>query len=579
MLCLAALAIGSAVRAGELRVARLFCDGVVLQQEMKVPVWGWAKAGAEVTVSFNGRKASSTADKNGKWLAGLAPLEASSTPGRMTITAGDDTIEVNDILVGEVWLASGQSNMEWNLWLSAVYDQGECAPVPLILDARADAKKQILEARDPQMRFFRFPANMSPEEEWDDFRGDHDWMHDELRSPLRWRECKPTNPIEEFVNTGGFSAAGFYFAKKLREETGVPVGVIVSAKGGTTVQSWMSLEYLAKVKRGKEYIEEWQARAKKYAPDRDRLRTEFEERVEQWHKTHEGDHPEEPDDPFRNPLYPATHYNAMLTPLAPFAIRGVLWYQGENNYYSDYERDPNGYSDNMSRSYSQLLEAMIENWRDVFMNKDMQFYVVQLPPYERHKNEREWPNSSAWTLIRDEQRKTAARMDGVELICQIDNEEWDGSFGDYWPPLHTINKVDIGNRMADMALAKVHGKEGVVSGPLYKSYEITGSKIVVMFDEVGSGLMVGSKIKLGRGEPAEGDLKWFMIADADKKWFRARAKIVGKDEVEVLCDEVKEPVAVRYAWQINPYLVNFFNKEGLPASPFRTDDWYYRYEN
>jgi sialate O-acetylesterase len=170
-------------------------------------------------------------------------------------------------------------------------------------------------------------------------------------------------------------------------------------------------------------------------------------------------------------------------------------------------------------------------------------------------------------------------MDRVELICQIDNLEWDGSTGPYWPPMHTINKVDIGNRMADMALAKVHGRRDmVVDGPLYRSHEVQDNKIIVTFDRVGSGLMVGSKTKLGPATPADGDmLRWFLIADKNKTWFRANAKIVGKNQVEVWSGEVDVPVAVRYAWQINPYIVNVFNKEGLPMSPFRTDTWHYEY--
>jgi sialate O-acetylesterase len=569
----AVLIMDSAAHADGLRVARLFRDRAVLQQKMKVPVWGWAKAGTSVTVDFNGQNVSCEAGANGKWKVKLSPMNANSTPEEMTITAGNDKIVVKNILVGEVWLAGGQSNMGWRMWNSAVYDQGECALVPMITEARADARKEIETANDPLLRFFEYPDSMSAVKVWDDFegRGYRD-EHDPEQGQMTWVTCKPTKPINEWRNTGSFSAAGYYFAKKLRKELGVPVGIIVNAKGGTTIQTWMSEEALVTVPRGKEYLDQWQARAGAFAPERKQAWEKFNEKRDKWSKGgHKGDPPEPPGDPLKDRLYPSAHYNAMTAPLAPYAIRGALWYQGENNHPDRRE--------NICRSYALFLEALIADWRRAFDNPRMDFYIVQLPPYERHKNERESLNSGAWTLMRDEQRKAAEKIYGVELICQIDNLEWDGSFGDFWPPMHTMNKVDIGNRMADMALVKEYGRKGVVYGPLYKSHKVVGNKVELTFKEVASGLMVGSKERFGPAHPAKGDLlKWFIIAGADRKWVRARARIVGKDKVEVWSDNVKDPAAVRYAWQINPYRVNFFNKEGLPASPFRTDNWHYEYQ-
>jgi len=563
-----------AVKAGELRVAKLFGDRVILQRQMKVPVWGWADAGSSIKIRFGGRTITAKADKKGKWLAELAPLKASSKPGEMTITDGKKTVAIRNILVGEVWLAGGQSNMGWRMWNSAVYDQGECAEVPMIVDARADARKEIEQANDPMIRFFEYPDCMSAEKVWEEYEG-KGYRDEHLpdQGQMTWVSCKPTRPINEWINTGSFSAAGYYFAKKLRQELGVPVGIIVNARGGTTIQTWMSEEALVTVPRGREYLAEWRAESDAFAPQREQAWEAYHQKCDKWARDgHKGDPPHPPDDPLKDRLYPATHYNAMVAPLAPYAIRGVLWYQGENNWPDR--------KHNICRSYSQFIEALIADWLRVFRNPKMSFYVVQLPPYERHKNEREWPNSGAWTLMRDEQRKAAEQVEGAELICQIDNLEWDGSFGDYWPPMHTMNKVDIGNQMADMALVKVYGRKGIVNGPLYKSHKVVGNKVEVTFKEVGSRLMVGSKTRFGRAQPAEGDLlKWFIIAGVDKKWVRAKAKIVGKNKVEVWSDEVKEPVAVRYAWQINPYKVTFFNKEGLPASPFRTDEWYYKYQN
>jgi len=562
-----------AANAGELRVAKLFGNRVILQRQMKVPVWGWADAGSSIKISFGGRTITAKANKKGKWLVELAPLKASSKPREMTITDDKKTITIRDILVGEVWLAGGQSNMGWRMWNSAVYDMGECAPVPMIVEARADARKEIEQANDQMMRFFEYPDSMSAEKVWEDFEGEgYRDKHLPDQGQMTWVTCKPTKPINEWRNTGSFSAAGYYFAKKLRKELGVPVGIIVNAKGGTTIQTWMSEEALTTVPRGKRYLKQWRAASDQFAPKREQAWKEFHQKMDKRAKEgHKGDPPQPPKDPLKDRLYPSTHYNAMVAPLAPYAIRGALWYQGENN-------NPDR-KHNICRSYALFLEALIADWRRAFCNPKMAFYIVQLPPYERHKKKVEWPNSGAWTLIRDEQRKAAEQVEGAELICQIDNLEWDGSFGDYWPPMHTMNKVDIGNRMADMALVKVYGRKGVVYGPLYKSHKVIDNKVEVTFKEVGSGLMVGSKTRFGPAQPAEGDLlKWFIIAGAHRKWARARAKIVGKDKVEVWSDEVKKPVAVRYAWQINPYKVNFFNKEGLPASPFRTDDWHYEYQ-
>lgn len=243
VLCLALVTATVAANAGELRVAKLFGNRVILQRQMKVPVWGWADAGSSIKISFGGRTITAKANKKGKWLVELAPLKASSKPREMTITDDKKTITIRDILVGEVWLAGGQSNMGWRMWNSAVYDMGECAPVPMIVEARADARKEIEQANDQMMRFFEYPDSMSAEKVWEDFEGEgYRDKHLPDQGQMTWVTCKPTKPINEWRNTGSFSAAGYYFAKKLRKELGVPVGIIVNAKGGTTIQTWMSEE-------------------------------------------------------------------------------------------------------------------------------------------------------------------------------------------------------------------------------------------------------------------------------------------------------------------------------------------------
>ena len=563
----ALLVLSSAAQA-QLQLARLFTDGAVLQRGAVLRVWGWATKGSTVSVSFAGQTVTTKTAPDGQWLLSLKPLEASSVSRTLQVKSGEESITVQDVLVGEVWFAAGQSNMEMTMHAAATYSGGECEQVPVIVDSQIDARKQILKATDPQLRFFKLNGPQSP-------------LGPAAKIPVRyaWRACKAAASLRDHESTASFSGVAYYFAKRLREQLGVPVGVLDISVGGTTVQAWQSKESLARVPRGAEYVAEWEAKAKAFAPKRQALQDQFAAALKVWEKSdRKGRRPEEPRDPLKSRSFPATFYNGVFAPVRHTTVRGTIWYQGENNYYQDLGEEHE--SDNMSRSHAALLSAMIQNWRSDLQNPAMPFYVVQLPPYMRSSNASEFPNSNGWTLIRDEQRRAVMMTRHTGLVSTIDIQEWGGTHPPFTPPLHTIDKSDVGYRLADMALGRTYGaKLPVVSGPMYKGIEIKGERVVVTFSEVGSGLMVGAKTHLGPGRTAQGALRHFLIADADKKWHRAEAVIVSSNQVAVWGKGVTQPVAVRYAWLINPYGVNLFNKEGLPASPFRSDDWTYRYTN
>jgi len=462
-----------AVAAGaEVRLPAQFGSRMVLQQGKPAPVWGWADAGAKVTVAFAAQEKSATAGEDGKWTVTLDPLKASAAPGTMTVTAGDDVVKLDDVLVGEVWICSGQSNMEWTV--------GAC-----------NCPDDIAAADHPLMRQIKVPHKPSAEP-LDDFQGS-------------WVVCRPQTVPR-------FTAAGYFFARELHKELGVPIGLVNSSWGGTRVEPWTPPCGFAAV-------------------------PELAETAE---KTYDA----------KSHQQPTVLYNGMISPLVPLAIRGAIWYQGESN-------------GGEGVSYYHKKRALIGGWRKLFGQGDFPFYFVQLANWQQPNDNPQ--GGDGWARLREAQLNTLKIPNtGMAVIIDI------GEAGN----IHPKNKQDVGRRLALWALAKDYGKEDLVySGPLYQGMKVEGDKIRISFDHTGSGLMVGKKEGL---EPVEevkdGELKRFAVAGADRKWHWAEAVIDG-DTVVVSCDEVKEPAAVRYAFSMNPQGCNLYNKEGLPASPFRTDDW------
>lgn len=468
----------------DVRLHGLFSDNVVLQRNAAVPVWGWADDGEKVTVEFRGQKVSTTA-RNGKWLVRLEKLQAGG-PDELRVT-GENAITLKNVLVGEVWIASGQSNMEWPM-------RASLAP-----------ETEIPKTANPLLRLYTVPKLKA----------------DEPRDSVNatWVECSP-------ATTSNFSAVAYYFARDLAKALKVPVGVIHTSWGGSPAEVWMSHEVLASYKA--DIADAYPAQLAKY---REALANYEKEAAAA--KTH--------GKPFTKrrpgaPWQPTELYNGMIAPLIPFAIQGAIWYQGESNA-------------GRAHQYRMLFADLIRNWRHDWKQGDFPFLLVQLAPFMQIK---EQPSESTWAELREAQAlatKTLPKV-GMAVITDVGDEK----------DIHPKRKEPVGARLALAARAIAYGEDIVYSGPTYKSVEFKDGKAIVSFDHVGNGL-----------EARGNDLTGLAIAGADKNFVWAKAEIRG-DKVVVSSPEVSEPVAVRYGWADYP-LVNLWNKDGLPACPFRTDDF------
>ena len=443
----------------DVRLPAFFSDHMVLQAEMLVPVWGWAEPGEQVTVEFAGQRKIVTADANGNWLVKLGPLPASGTPRDLHVSlsavasAKAERLTLHDVLVGEVWLASGQSNMHLN------FAQGI-----------ADREKVLAEADDPWVRQFTVIRN------------------DAIQSPRElagvWRAANRANLTAS--RTDGDSAVAYFFSRELRRELKRPVGVLHASVGATPIQAW--------------------------SPG-------------------------------------GRSFKTMIEPLAPYGLRGALWYQGESNL----ERS-------QSDVYADLLTKHVAAWRSLWRQGEFPFFYVQIAPF-RYSQKRVGPLQDKpvgpleLPLFWEAQTAALAKIPNGGMavihdsITDLDN-------------VHPSNKRVPGERLALLALAKTYGrKELVCSGPVYKEMQVEGDRIRVRFDSVGSGLTTRD------GQPPT----FLEIAGADQKFVPADGVIEG-DCVLVQSAAVPKPVAVRLGW-IEVARPNLMNKEGLPAGPFRTDKW------
>ena len=486
----------------DVRLPDVLGDSMVLQQKQKVPIWGTADAGETVVVAFQKQKLTVVADGRGKWRVDLKPLKADSTPQTLTIE-GKNKIELKDILVGEVWLVSGQSNMQWTLLQSN------------------NGAAEVAKANHPKIRLFNVSRMVGSKKR--------------PGKMAEWKVCTPESVRE-------FSGAGYYFAVDLQEKLKVPIGIINSSWGGSQAEAWTPVEYLqahpdlvATVERTKIWDEE-----------RPRIQVEYAQAIEKWKVESEkqkaaGARPSPSPgvpDALRDYRVAASIYDGMIAPLMPFAIKGAVWYQGESN-------------EARAEQYNILLPVMIRGWREKWGQGNFPFGIIQLPNYRQPKPE---PTDEAWSFIREAQRRTALNTVNTGLIVTIDIGEAND--------IHPKNKLDVGLRMSRWALKEVY-KNKLSNSPVLQKYEIKGNKIILTFADVGSGLRIKSGDKLNE----------FAIAGADKKFVWAEAKIIGKDKVEVWSDKVAEPAAVRYAFNNNPRNANLTNDSGLPAAPFRTDNW------
>ena len=488
----------AAPAAADVRLPKVIGSHMVLHQGQELPVWGWAEPGERVTVTLGGKQAEAVAAAGGKWMLKLPAMEAGG-PHTMTVK-GRNTLTLTDILIGEVWVGSGQSNMEFSV------------------RGTKDSAKEIAAAKFPNIRLFHVPKLPSGNPE------------DDVNAS--WRPCDP-NSVQHF------SAVLYFFGRELHRELKAPVGLIATSWGGTRIEPWTPPEGFMAVPKLEGILKHVQAADANYRKALGGTLDQLEAWIPQARKAIAANAPVPTmpriaGHPLANAGAPTGLYNGMVYPIVPFAIRGAIWYQGESNRGD-------------AMMYFEKMKALIAGWRHVWKQGDFPFLFVQLAPFTYGGSVTALPE------IWEAQTATLALPNtGMAVITDIGNLK----------DIHPRNKQDVGKRLALGALAKDYGRKDLVySGPLYKSMKVEGGKIVLSFDHVGGGLVARD------GKP----LSHFQIAGADKVFHPAEAAVEG-DTVVVTCDGVKEPLAVRFGWHqlAEP---NLMNKEGLPASPFRTDRW------
>jgi len=622
--------------AAQVSMPKVFSNHMVLQRDMEIPIWGNAPARTQVTAVLGDAQTKGIAGENGKWMLHLPPFKAGGPYKLIVFQTGkpDQKIEFDDVLVGDVWLASGQSNMEWQV------------------QQANDAAKEIKQADYPNIRFFFVAHNKSVKPESDVLGGS-------------WKVC-------DSVNIKTSSAVAYYFARKIHTDIHVPIGILQTTWGGTPVEAWTSKEMLLSspitrstvlandsvtaqhfVKDSLDLVRFWDI---VYQPKNQTEKTVTQASYDdsKWAEVkmpsvlkasgisaYEGmiwlrkivdipagfatkdvtlhlGHPEmnysvyindkeicktiwnanenhtytipagvlhtgkniiavrmaylwggggfnppaeemyisdgstrlslagewkykkelEPSLPkiHNYHYYPTYLYNAMLNPIIPYGLKGFLWYQGEAN-------------DTLAYNYRTLFPMMISDWRIRWQQGYLPFLYVQLPNYKKRQTE---PMESEWAELREAQAMTLAQPN-TGMVCAIDLGEA--------KTIHPTNKQDVGFRLALLADKVAYQKDIIASGPLFSSYKIEGNMIRISFSGSRSGLKTKDNLS-----PRE-----FTIAGADKKFYRAIARIIG-DELIIRSDKVANPVAVRYAWCDNPDC-NLISAEGFPAIPFRTDQW------
>lgn len=446
--------------AAAITLPRIIGNNMVLQCNQQVPIWGTAGAGENITVRFGQQQKQTTADAAGNWKVLLDALKPNATGQQLTIS-GSETIVLENVLVGEVWLCSGQSNME--------YAMRKLAKITPPADGRPFPGNEVATAKNPQIRIFlvnrKTLAKPNP-------------VH------LDWS-------VAEDSALRSFSVAGYFFAKALQEQLKVPVGMIETAVSGSRIEPWIPKEAFAA----------------------HQLKVE-------------GD--------------PGKFYDPMVAPLAPFALKGFLWYQGESNcFLGD------------TTQYTTKMLALISSWRTAWGNRQLPFYYTQIAPYLYSNTHDAVLLSDTTEAVFREAQALAMKIPHTAMVATTD-------LNDNLKDLHPSFKWIIGERLAKLALAKSYGKQLAYSGPVFKSMRAIGSSMELSFDHVGKGLVASD------GKP----LNWFSIAGKDGIYKAANA-VIKNDKVLVSAKGVQKPVAVKFAFHETAQ-PNLFNKDGLPALPFRT---------
>ncbi|NBW95860.1 MAG: sialate O-acetylesterase [Planctomycetia bacterium] len=494
--------------AADVSLNNMFGDHMVLQQGIKNRVWGKADPGEAVTVTLGGQSKTATTAADGTWQVFLDPVMEYGGPHTLTVK-GKNTVTFNDVLIGEVWVCAGQSNMQWSVNQSNDPDLEKAA------------------AKFPLVRLVSVPQVGVQEPQWN-FNG-------------KWAVCSPET-------VGEFSAVGYFFGRQLHQTLGVPVGLIDNAWGGSAAEAWVKRDKLAAHPELKVIHERWQKEEANF----ENAKVEFEKKMAEWKtaaekakaggKPEPGGKPQHPDSRMKGNARPGNIHSGVLTPSIGYGIRGAIWYQGESNSGRAYQ-------------YRTLFPFMIQSWRDEWGLGDFPFYWVQLADYMAEKPE---PADSAWAELREAQTMTMQKLPNTGEAVIIDIGEG--------KDIHPKNKQDVAKRLARWALAETYKVPGIPArSPRYKGMERQGSKIVLSFDDV--------EAKAAGWRPFDvAEPVGFTIAGADKTFVAAKGKILPDGRIEVWSDAVAEPVAVRYAWADNP-VCNMYSAAGLPLTPFRTDDF------
>lgn len=502
-----------------LAVAPLFTDRMILQEGISVPVWGWTAPGRIVTVRFATQSVTGTAGSDGRWETRLKPLATATVGGTLMVSDGQTITSFQDVLVGEVWLCSGQSNMAMRLPLAeggpeAVQQAGDSQ---LRLFSTDDALPWPMPA-EPRVRTF------APREK-----------------PYAWRHADPESAAD-------MSAAAWFFAQQLRREVKKPIGLILASRGGTLGESWISRQAMRAnplLKPMSDLTDSWLADGLAALQRQQAAMAAWKVAVEAA-KASGKPEPEKPkDEPALGTIaYASGCYNNYIAAIHPFAIRGVIWYQGEGNGWNGIKEVSSG------ADYAGVLTTLISDWRQRWGQEHLHFLIVQLanfcPPQATP------PENDGWSEVRAAQAAVATTVPdcGVAVINDIGDAK----------NIHPTRKAQVGQRLALIAQAKIYGQKVVYSGPIYTGMSVSGATLRLRFDQVHGGLVAAS-----------GGLTGFAVAGADRRWVWAEAHIDG-DTIVISSPAVAAPVAVRYAWSMGA-VGTLFNSAGLPASPFRSDDW------
>lgn len=500
---------GKCAALADVSLPAVISSDMVLQRDQATPIWGWADPGEVVSVEFAGQTKTVSVGKTGTWMVKLAPMKASAEPRELKVSE----ITLTNVLVGDVWICSGQSNMD------------------MTLSKSKDGAATLRATNDPHLRVIKVMASGRPTP-----------TKTQTKSFGQWAVASPETVKE-------FSAAAYYFGRRLREELNdVPIGLIQNSASGTKAEQWTSREALMANPGTRPLWSDFQRRLDEFDPVTEtpaqvanNLRVEWLRKATEARKN-KRPQPPRPTivvSPLRELHAPTNMYNAKLHSIIPFAMRGFVWYQGEGNC-------------DRGEHYKTLLPVMIADWRARWSRPDAPFYIVQIANIGLGRNRLE---DSDWNELQWSQFQVARDTPDSGLVVINDYPANDTS-------LHPHDKQRVGDRLARLALARAYEKSDVAcSGPLYRKSQIKGRMIHIYFD-------YAEGLRSSDGKP----LQSFQIAGADRKWVWANASIDG-ETVVVSSPEIRAPVAVRYAWSKNPAGANLTNGSGLPASLFKTDDW------